>query len=62
MNTKKWYASKTVWASIIAILIAAWNATVVQFPHVPAIPDWVYPILAALGLAGRVTATTTLTK
>ena len=67
MNTKKWYLSKGMWAGIIAIgislymgLDAALNA---QFNiDLPNIPEAAFAILAALGLWGRVGATTKIVK
>ena len=56
-STKKWFASKTVWAGVIAVLIAGYNAASVQF-GVPMIPEYVYGILGALGVYGRTTAKT----
>ena len=58
METKKWYESKTVWAGVLAVAIAAWNQAAIQFVGLPPIPDWIYPILGALGVYGRVTAST----
>lgn len=57
MESKKWYLSKTVWAGVVAVLIAAYNSASVQF-GLPIIPDFVYGILGALGIYGRTTATT----
>lgn len=59
--TKSWYTSKTVLAAIISALIALYNTIAPQFGW-PAIPEFVYGILAALGIYSRITATATLTK
>jgi hypothetical protein len=61
MNTKKWYQSKTIWSGIITILIAVYNTIqplLAQYFGIvlPVIPDWVYTILGALGIYGRVSA------
>jgi len=61
METKKWYQSKTIWSGIITILIAVYNAIqplLAQYFGIvlPVIPDWVYTILGALGIYGRVSA------
>jgi len=61
METKKWYESKTIWSGIIAILIAVYNTVrplLAQYfgVYLPEIPDWVYTILGALGIYGRVVA------
>ena len=57
MDSKKWFLSKTVWAGVIAVLIAAYNSASAQF-GIPAIPEFVFGILGALGIYGRTTATT----
>jgi hypothetical protein len=61
MKTKKWYESKTIWSGIIVIFTAVYNT--VRPPleqyfgvYLPEIPDWVYTILGALGIYGRVVA------
>ena len=56
METKRWYSSKTVWAGIVAILLAAYNAASSQF-GLPIIPEYVYTLLAAFGIYSRVSAT-----
>jgi len=57
-NTKKWYQSKAIWAGVVAILIAAYNTAMTQFPVLPAIPDFVFVLLGALGVYGRSVANT----
>ena len=52
---KKWYLSKTVLAGVIAVIIAGYNSATVQF-GLPVIPEYVFGILGALGVYGRVTA------
>ena len=59
MESKKWWASKTVWASVVTALIAAYNVLAPTFGW-PSIPEFVYGVLAALGIYSRVTATTTI--
>ena len=68
METKKWYLSKAIWAGIIAVIIAVYNSAVVGLASgceteglcviLPGIPEWIYGILGAFGVYGRVTATT----
>jgi len=69
METKKWYMSKAIWAGVIGIIIAVYNALVAALAancgvegsiciSIPAIPEFVYGILAALGVYGRGSATT----
>jgi len=64
---KKWYKSKTVWSGIIAVAVAVYNALTGALDaqcniagsiciHLPAIPQFVYGILGALGIYGRVKA------
>jgi len=59
MDSKNWWASKTIWAAIVTALIAAYNAAAPTFGW-PSIPDFVYGLLAALGVYSRATATTTI--
>lgn len=60
-DTKKWYQSKGVWAGVIGILVAGYNAAIPQF-HLPMIPDWIFALLAAAGVYSRVTATAVIEK
>lgn len=60
MDTKKWYLSKTMWAGVIAVLIAAYNSAAAQF-GLPVIPDFVYGLLGALGIYGRASSSTKVT-
>jgi hypothetical protein len=55
-GVKSWYFSKTVWAGIVVVLVTAWNAASEQF-GLPPIPEFVFAILGALGVWGRVAAT-----
>lgn len=68
MGTKPWYMSKTLWGSILTALIGIYVVVRNTFPTLglPA-PDagllgTLITLLASLGIIGRVTATTTLTK
>lgn len=61
MDKKEWYKSKTIWSGIITILITVYNAgrpLVIEHFNVnlPEIPEWVYTVLGAMGIYGRVTA------
>lgn len=67
MVSKPWYMSKAVWAAIIGIIVAAFNAFNADLAPLigitlPNIPEWIFGILSALGLWGRVTATSTITR
>ncbi|MCA1800624.1 MAG: hypothetical protein LC650_04970 [Actinobacteria bacterium] len=59
LDYKVWWRSKTVWSAIVAILVAAYNTASVQF-GLPAIPDFVFGILGALGIYARGVADTKL--
>lgn len=61
MDTKKWFLSKTIWAGVVAVLVAGYNTASSQF-GIPAIPEFVYAILGALGIYGRATASGPVTK
>jgi len=53
MDTKAWYASRTVWAGVLAI-IAAVLAAVLDVPLVRDTPHVAESILAAAGVVGIV--------
>ena len=59
MDSKKWYLSKTIWTGVVAVLLAAYSAAAAQF-NLPAVPEFVFGILAAFGIYTRATATTVL--
>lgn len=61
MENKPWWKSKTIWAGVVAVLIAAYNSASDQF-SLPKIPDFIYGILGALGIYGRATASGPVTK
>lgn len=58
-EAKPWWQSKAVWAGVIAVIIAAYDTASVQF-GLPPVPDFLYAILGALGIYGRVTATSVI--
>ena len=69
MNSKKWYASKTIWAGIVTVLIVVYNSVDVALAsqcgvegsfcfNIPAIPEFVYGLLGALGIYSRSVAKT----
>lgn len=64
METKKWYESKTIWASIIAIIVGCYNVFLSEGGalgiHLPKIPDAIFPVLGFFGVWGRATANTTI--
>lgn len=60
-DTKSWFQSKTVISGLAAVGIAAYNAASTEF-GLPPIPDFVFGILGALGIYGRVTAKSTIRR
>jgi hypothetical protein len=62
LTGKSWWQSKTVWAGVIAVLLAAYNEAVAVGLGLPPIPDFVYGVLGALGIYGRAAATKQLGK
>lgn len=56
-DTKKWFQSKGVWTGIVTGLMGTYLALAPQF-HWPAIPEWVFTILGAIGVYTRITADT----
>jgi hypothetical protein len=67
MDTKPWYKSKTIWSDVVTILIGiytmAQGGLAADLGHtLPSIPSWVLAILGGIGIYGRATADTTITK
>lgn len=60
-QTKPWYKSRGVWTGVAATLIAAYGTASVQF-GLPAVPEWIYAFLGALGVYSRVAADTKITS
>jgi hypothetical protein len=56
-TVKPWWKSKTVWAGVFTVALVAYNAASENF-GLPPVPDFVYAILGALGVYGRVDAKT----
>ncbi len=59
MENKSWWKSKTIWAGVVAVILAAYGTAAAQF-NLPAVPEWVFALLGALGVYGRVTANSTV--
>lgn len=62
-DTKPWYQSKTIWSGLVAALIGIYNVVATTalpaFGHnLPAIPDFVFTILGAIGVYSRTQADT----
>jgi hypothetical protein len=55
VEKKVWWKSKAVWAGIVAVAVAAYNTASEQF-GLPVIPEFVYMILGAFGVYGRMVA------
>lgn len=55
-GTKKWYQSKNIWTGVVTVLIAAYG-TAAAIWKLPAIPEWLFAVLGAVGIYTRVTAT-----
>ena len=58
--TKPWYQSKTIVSMIVTVLVVAYNEAVAVGFGLPQIPEFVYGVLAALGVYGRAVANTSL--
>jgi len=67
MGNKKWYSSKTIWAGIIGMVVVIYNSVSAGLATqcgiegsfcvtLPAIPEFVFGILGALGIYGRTSA------
>lgn len=57
-GNKPWWKSKTIISMIVAVLVVAWNEAIAVGFGLPVIPEFVYALLAALGIYGRTSATT----
>lgn len=54
VDSKKWYLSKGVWTGVVTGLLGIY----LSIPNLPAVPEWVFALLGALGVYSRVTAET----
>lgn len=62
---QKWYKSKTILSDIATILATAYEGVRLTLApqmgwNLPPIPVWLFTILGAVGIHGRVTATKTI--
>jgi hypothetical protein len=60
-NKKPWYVSKTVWSGILTVLIGAYDLIGANLAPtfgwtLPQVPAWIFTVLGALGIYGRVSA------
>ena len=60
-KSKPWWQSKTIISAAIAAVIGVYNA-VGGVKGLPPIPDWIFSVLAGIGIYSRVTATTTISS
>ena len=56
---KPFWQSKTIWAAVVTGIIGIYNG-IATVKGLPAIPEWIYPILGSIGVYSRVTSTTTI--
>lgn len=63
-ESKPWYKSKGILTGIVTVLLASYSTASMTFPqfHIPAVPEWIYAILGALGIYARATASAEVTK
>lgn len=66
-DKKSWIKSKTVWAGVLSVAIAVYNAAREPLGSqfgvtLPAIPEWAFALLGGLGVYGRAKANTSITK
>jgi hypothetical protein len=54
-DTKKWYLSKGVWTGIVTALMGLYLSLAPQL-HLPAVPEWIFALLGAVGVYTRVSA------
>lgn len=67
VDGKPWYKSKTILSDVVTILVVAYGAAAsglsVHLGHpLPPIPEWVFAILGGIGIYGRASAETQITK
>lgn len=55
-ETKKWYLSKGVWTGVVTAVLGLYVTLSGQF-HWPAVPEFVFTVLGAIGVYTRVAAT-----
>lgn len=55
-DKKPWYKSKSILTGIVAVLLAGYTTAAGQF-GLPAVPEWIFGLLAGFGVYSRATAT-----
>ena len=66
-ENKKWYRSKGVWTGIVIVVLGLYEGVDANIGpaigfNLPAIPAFLFTVLGALGIYGRATAKTKITK
>lgn len=59
MESKKWYLSKGIWTGIVTAVLGLYLTLAPQFGW-PAIPEYVFVVLGALGIYSRNVAVTAI--
>lgn len=58
-DNKKWWKSKTVISGAVAVLLGTYALVKTNLaPGLPDVPEWLFTLLGAIGIYGRVTANT----
>lgn len=57
VESKKWFLSKGVWTGIVTGLMGIYLSLAQQL-NLPAVPEWIFALLGALGIYSRVVAET----
>jgi hypothetical protein len=55
-----WYKSKSIWVAVIGAILGAVQPISAAFGHPIVIPNWVFELLAGMGLYSLRTATTAI--
>lgn len=62
-QTVPWYKSKGIWTGIVVTILGIYTTVQTNFPnvHIPAIPEWLFALLGAMGIYTRAVATNRVT-
>lgn len=66
-NKKPWYKSKTIISAIVILILGIYNSLQPYLLEhysiiLPTVPEWIYSLLATLGIRYRITASTKIGK
>lgn len=50
VDSKPWYRSRTVWISIVGVILGAVQPVSTAFGHPITVPTYIYEVLAGMGL------------